>query len=398
MLENLEILPPDPILGIGQQYAQETDPRKVGLAIGVYQTETALTPVLGAVKKAEAEMLSTQDSKVYIAQAGDPSFIEGMNRVMFGEDLHKQVQDRLGSIMVPGGCGGLRIAAEVIQQSRPGANVWMSKPTWANHFPLLRSAGLTLKEYAYYDADKGIVDFQAMLDDVQQIPEQDIILVHACCHNPTGANLNEQQWRQLFEVIVERKLLPFIDAAYLGFSESFDQDALAIRLAAELVPEAIIVNSCSKNFGLYRERTGLLTFIGETATHAKASQSQGMSKARQIYSMSPYHGGGIVGTILSNADYTKEWLNEVGQMRDRMNDLRSEFATQMNNKQSVRDFGFIDRNRGMFSNLGISKDQVLRLRDEFKIYMLDSSRINVAGLAQANLDYTTDAIARVLTT
>jgi len=398
MLEKLSILPPDPILGVGQMYVQETDPNKVGLAVGVYQTETAVTPVLSAVKKAEAAMLERQDSKVYIAQAGDPDFIAGITRLMFGAELQTKHADRIASIMVPGGCGGLRIAAEVINQSRPNATVWMSTPTWGNHYPLLENAGLTLKNYPYYDADKGVVDFQAMLDAFQEMPENDIVLLHACCHNPTGADLTGQEWRQLFDVIVARKLLPFIDAAYLGFSDSMEEDTAPIRLAAERVPEAIIVNSCSKNFGLYRERTGLLTFMGETEEAALAAQSQGMSKARQIYSMSPYHGGGIVGTILKDEAFTKEWLAEVYQMRDRMNDLRAEFATQMNNKQAVRDFSFIASNRGMFSNLGITKEQVHRLRDEFKIYMLDSSRINVAGLAKANLDYTTDAIARVLTT
>ncbi len=398
MLENLSILPPDPILGVGQMYFQDTDPNKVGLAVGVYQTEAAVTPVLSAVKKAEAHMLENQGSKVYIAQAGDPDFIAGVTRIMFGAQLQAQVNDRLASIMVPGGCGGLRIAAEVINQSRPGATVWMSTPTWGNHYPLLESAGLTLKNYPYYDADKGVVDFQAMLDAFQEIPENDIVLVHACCHNPTGADLSSAQWQQLFDVIVERKLLPFIDAAYLGFSDSMEEDAEPIRLAAQRVPEAIVVNSCSKNFGLYRERTGMLTFLGETEEAALAAQSQGMSKARQSYSMSPFHGGGIVGTILKDEAFTKEWLAEVSQMRDRMNSLRAEFAKQMNNKQAVRDFSFIASNRGMFSNLGITKEQVHRLRDDFKIYMLDSSRINVAGLAKANLDYTTDAIARVLTT
>jgi len=398
MLENLSITPPDPILGVGQMYVQETDPNKVGLAIGVYQTEAAVTPVLSAVKKAEADMLQEQGSKVYIAQAGDPDFLAGMNRIIFGEALLAALGQRTASIMVPGGCGGLRIAAEVINQSRPGATIWMSTPTWGNHYPLLESAGLTLKNYPYYDADKGVVDFQAMLDAFQEIPENDIVLLHACCHNPTGADLSGAQWRQLFDVIVERKLLPFIDAAYLGFSDSMEEDCAPIRIAAERVPESILVISCSKNFGLYRERTGMLTFIGETEHAALAAQSQGMTKARQSYSMSPFHGGGIVGTILNNEAYTEEWLAEVAQMRDRMNTLRAEFAKQMNNKQAVRDFSFIASNRGMFSNLGISKEQVMRLREEFKIYMLDSSRINVAGLANVNLDYTTNAIARVLTT
>lgn len=395
MLDKLEILPPDPILGIGQLFNEEKDPNKVGLSVGVYQTENSHTPVLAAVKKAESEMLSNQDSKVYIPQAGDPAFLAGMNKLIFGEELLAANQDRIASIMVPGGCGGLRVGAEVINASRPGADIWLSTPTWGNHFPLLQSAGLTMQSYAYYDSVKGVVDFEAMLDAFQQIPEQGIALLHACCHNPTGADLSDQQWHQLFDVIVERKLIPFIDAAYLGFSGSLDEDCLPIRIAAKRVPEAIVVTSCSKNFGLYRERTGMLTFIGDNAL---AAQSVGMSKARQSYSMSPFHGGGIVGTILSDAALTTEWVDEVYFMRDRMNELRAEFAQQMNNKQSIRDFSFIASNRGMFSNLGINKEHVIRLREEFKIYMLESSRINIAGLARSKMDYTTDCIARVLTT
>lgn len=395
MLDKLEILPPDPILGIGQLFNEEKDPNKVGLSVGVYQTETSHTPVLAAVKKAESEMLDKQDSKVYITQAGDPAFLAGMNKLIFGEELLAANSDRIASIMVPGGCGGLRVGAEVINTARPGADIWLSTPTWGNHFPLLQSAGLTMQSYAYYDSLKGVVDFQAMLDAFQQIPEQGIALLHACCHNPTGADLTTEQWHQLFDVIVERKLIPFIDAAYLGFSGSLEDDCLPIRIAAQRVPEAIVVTSCSKNFGLYRERTGMLTFISDNAL---AAQSVGMSKARQIYSMSPFHGGGIVGTILGDAALTSEWVDEVYFMRDRMNELRAEFAQQMNNKQSIRDFSFIASNRGMFSNLGINKEHVIRLREEFKIYMLESSRINIAGLARSKMDYTTDCIARVLTT
>ncbi len=395
MLDKLEILPPDPILGIGQLFNEEKDPNKVGLSVGVYQTETSHTPVLAAVKKAESDMLSKQDSKVYIPQAGDPAFLAGMNKLIFGEELLAANSDRIASIMVPGGCGGLRVGAEVINAARPGADIWLSTPTWGNHFPLLQSAGLTMQSYAYYDSLKGVVDFEAMLDAFQQIPEQGIALLHACCHNPTGADLTADQWHQLFDVIVERKLIPFIDAAYLGFSGSLEDDCLPIRIAAQRVPEAIVVTSCSKNFGLYRERTGMLSFIGDNAV---AAQSVGMSKARQSYSMSPFHGGGIVGTILANETLTTEWVDEVYFMRDRMNELRAEFAQQMNNKQSIRDFSFIASNRGMFSNLGINKEHVIRLREEFKIYMLESSRINIAGLARSKMDYTTDCIARVLTT
>lgn len=396
MFESIDLLPPDPILGLGQKYAQDTNEKKVGLTIGVYQDINGLTPVLKSVKEAEQQLIDQQQSKVYIAQAGDPDFLKGMKQLLLGEDLVASVDDRLAAVMVPGGCGGLRIGAEVINKAKPGATIWFSTPTWDNHYPLLASAGLQTREYPYYDNETGLVNFDAMLDAISKIPAGDIVLLHACCHNPTGADLSQEQWNQVLDVVEKNQLIPFIDTAYQGFSESLDDDAYSIREAVRRLPEVIVVSSCSKNFGLYRERTGLLMILGQDPKHAAAAQSQALSAARKTYSMSPYHGGGIVGKILTTPELNTLWRQEVDEMRERINGLRQEFVQQVNAKQSVKDFSFIAENRGMFSLLNIGLDAVHTLRADYSIYFLDSTRVNIAGLSTDNIDLVTDAIAKVI--
>ena len=396
MFESLDLLPPDPILGLGQQYAQDNNAEKVGLTIGVYQDINGLTPVLSAVKKAEQQLIDQQQSKVYIAQAGDPDFIKGMNQLLLGDELLSTVQGRLASVMVPGGCGGLRIGAEVINKAKPGASIWLSTPTWDNHYPLLASAGLQTKEYPYYDATSGLVDFEAMLEAISKIPAGDIVLLHACCHNPTGADLSQEQWVQVIDVIEQNNIIPFLDTAYQGFSDSLDDDAFSIREAIKRLPEVIVVSSCSKNFGLYRERTGMLMMLNQDQKQAAAAQSQALSAARKTYSMSPYHGGGIVGKILTTPELNQEWRQEVDEMRGRINSLRQSFVEHVNAKQSAKDFSFIAENRGMFSLLNIGVDAVHKLRADYSIYFLDSTRVNIAGLSTDNIDYVTDAIAKVI--
>lgn len=396
MFESLDLLLPDPILGLAQKYAQDSNPKKVGLTVGVYQDINGLTPVLSAVKKAEQQLIQQQQSKAYIAQAGDPDFLKGLNQLLLGEELLSTVQDRVASVMVPGGCGGLRIGAEVINKAKPGATIWLSTPTWDNHYPLLKSAGLKTKEYPYYDITTGLVNFDAMLDAISKIPAGDIVLLHACCHNPTGADLSQEQWVQVIDVIEQNNIIPFIDIAYQGFSESPEADAFSIRATVERLPEVIIVSSCSKNFGMYRERTGMLMLVSKDEKQAAAALSQALSAARQSYSMSPYHGGGVVGKVLTTPELNQEWRQEVEDMRLHINGLRQEFVTQINAKQSVRDFSFIAENRGMFSLLGIGIEAVHKLRSDYSIYFLDSTRVNIAGLSTDNIDYVTNAIAKVI--
>ncbi len=396
MFNTLDKLPPDPILGLSQQYLACQHPEKVNLGVGVYQTDQGITPIFSAVKRAEQTMIDEQQSKVYIAQQGDTDFLSGMQNLLLGTELAKTLADRNAIVMTPGGCGGIRVAAEVIQSAKPGATIWLSNPTWGNHYPLLESSGLSTKQYAYYDLATGNVDFNAMLADLSKVPAGDIVLFHACCHNPTGADLNKQQWQQVIDQAQRNSFTPFFDIAYQGFSESLDDDAFAIRLAAKTLEEIIVVSSCSKNFGLYRERVGSTLFINKNSKDKEATLTHAIATMRRSYTMSPYHGGGIVGRILNDAELTKAWQAELTGICAHIKQLRQQFTDLLNAKQSRKDFSFIVDNQGMFSYLGIELEQVLQLRKEYGIYFLDSTRVNIAGLSSNNIDYTSDAIAAVL--
>lgn len=397
MFENLKVLPADPILGLNQTFQQDANPDKINLSVGVYQNAAGQTPIFSAVKKAEQELLQAQETKSYAPQAGDPAFIEQMTRLLIGDHLFDELGDRAATVMTPGGCGALRMGAEVLVKANSNAKVWVSNPTWANHYPLLESAGLSLEPYTYFDKETNSVDFDGMMESLNQIPQGDIVLLHGCCHNPTGADLTQGQWDQVISLLAERDLVPFIDVAYQGFGDSLDEDAYGIRQAVKRLPEVLIASSCSKNFGLYRERTGAVVVVTQTIEKTAAAKSHILSAARRTYSMSPYHGGGIVGHLLSDAELTLEWKTELEQVRSRMNRLRVGLAEGLNQAQSKIDFDFVARSKGMFCFLGIPKEDVLQLRSEFGIYLLESTRINVAGLSETNLPTIIDRVADVIT-
>lgn len=396
MFKHIEALPADPILGLNQTFQQDQNPDKINLSVGVYQNAKGQTPIFEAVKKAEQELLNAQTTKSYIAQAGDSAFLNHISRLLLGDSLVDQLDDRLTSVMTPGGCGALRMGAELLVASGFKGKVWVSDPTWANHFPLLQSAGLSLTTYRYYDSNVNGIDFAGMLEDLQQIPEGDIVLLHGCCHNPTGADITPEQWDQVIEIIAARNLVPFIDVAYQGFGHGLEGDAYGVRQAVAKLPEVLIANSCSKNFGLYRERTGCVMVVSESGKQTNAAKSHIMSAARRCYSMSPYHGGGIVGHLLSDPELTQNWKNELNQVRERMNRLRVGLATGLNDAQNRIDFEFVSNSSGMFCYLGIPKDDVLTLRSEYGIYLLESTRINVAGLSEANLPIIVERVSEVL--
>jgi len=367
------------------------------LSVGVYQNAKGSTPIFSAVKKAEQQLLSQQSTKAYAPQAGDPAFIEHITALLLGDELIEKLGDRVATIMTPGGCGALRMNAELLVQSNPDACVWVSNPTWANHFPLLQSAGLTLKTYDYYSAETRGVDFPAMLESLSKIPKGDVVLLHGCCHNPTGADLTQDQWDSVVDILAERELLPFIDVAYQGFGDSLIDDAYGLRRAAGRLPEVLVASSCSKNFGVYRERAGAATVISATPSQTAAARSHILSAARRCYSMSPSHGGSIVGHLLSSDELTNEWKIELEQVRRRMNSLRLGLAEGLNATQSKIDFGFVAQSKGMFCFLGIPQADVLTLRSEFGIYLLESTRINVAGLSEQNLPVIVERVADVIT-
>lgn len=397
MFEQLKTLPADPILGLNQTFQQDNNADKINLSVGVYQNPQGATPIFTAVKKAEQQLVDLQTTKAYAPQAGDPAFVEHITSLILGEELVQSLGDRVATVMTPGGCGALRMNAELLIQSNPDVTVWVSDPTWANHYPLLQSAGLALKTYSYYSPETHGVDFAAMVESLNAIPKGDIVLLHGCCHNPTGADLTQAQWDTVVDILAERELMPFIDVAYQGFGDGLVDDAYGIRLAVSRLPEVLIASSCSKNFGVYRERVGAAMVITASGAQTAAAKSHILSAARRCYSMPPSHGGAIVGHLLSNDSLTQEWKTELESVRTRMNDLRLGLAEGLNQAQSKMDFGFVAQSKGMFCYLGIAQQDVLTLRSEFGIYLLESTRINVAGLSEQNLPVIVERVADVIT-
>lgn len=396
MFEVLPLLPADPILGLSQAFAKDTNPQKVDLGVGVYKNDQGQTPVMQAVLAAEKILINNQTTKAYTAPAGIAGANEAATELIFGKELLSSIQPRVRTIQTPGGCGALRVAAELIQRAKKSATLWVSTPTWANHVPLLGNAGLTLKEYPYYDYQQHRIDFDAMKKQLQTIPAGDMVLLHACCHNPSGADLSKAQWQELTDLFVERDLIPFIDMAYQGFGEGLEEDAYGIRLMSSRMPEIIVATSYSKNFGLYRERAGSLSFVFADAKQADAGQSQLLSITRALYSMPPAHGASLIDIILHSQELTQTWSGELTSMRQRIANLRVDLVKQLNQLQQKQDFSFIANEKGMFSFLGLSVEQVHQLRNQHSIYMTDNSRISVSGLTANNIEYVSNAIVSVL--
>jgi aspartate aminotransferase len=396
MLEAVRPLPPDPILGLISAYQRDPNPHKIDLGAGVYRDRAGATPVFAAVTEAEHRLLAGETTKSYVAPPGDPAFIRGITRLLFGADHPVVTEQRVGAVQAPGGCGALRLAAELLERLRPGTPLWVSTPTWPNHEPLLGDAGCRIERYPYYDHDAHAIDFDAMYATLARRGPGDVVLLHGCCHNPCGADLTHAQWDALVELALERGFTPFIDIAYHGLGGGLTDDAYGVRLFADRLPELLVAYSCSKNFGLYRERAGLVCAVTPTAEAATAATSQLNSIARGIYSMPPAHGAAIVGTILANAGLTAGWEAELASMRRRLLGVRRLFADRMAGRGA--DFGFIADERGMFSFLGVSPAQVERLRDEHSVYLVGSSRINVAGITEDNVDRLADALLAVLET
>lgn len=395
MLDELVAIPADPILGLSAAFHADTNPNKIDLGVGVYKDESGITPIMQAVSMAAERLLETETSKSYLPQAGVATFNDGMIELAFGESCPAVREGRIASVQAPGGCGALRIGAEVVNRINPGATVWLSDPSWPNHFPLLQGAGLVAKTYPYYNMAERKIDFDAMFSCLQDAKKGDVVLLHGCCHNPCGADLTVEQWRALTDLALEKGFTPFIDAAYQGLAQGLEEDAQGWRLMAAQVPEMLFASSCSKNFGLYRERTGALIILAKSAEQAAVVQSQAMNAAREIYSMPPAHGAALAGTILFDTQLRTLWEHELAAMRDRINGMRSELVQRI--VAGGHDgFEFINDQFGMFSFLGISGEQVSRLRDDYGIYIVGSTRMNVAGLTPSNMDYFSRSLLAVL--
>lgn len=397
MFTKLDALPPDPILGLSAAFRKDPRQKKIDLGVGVYKDEQGRTPVMRAIKTAEKTFFELEDTKSYIGQLGVESFNDGITAMVLGE-RHPAVRDkRVSAVMSPGGTGALRLGAELIARADPSATMWVGNPTWANHKPVLQGAGLALANYPYYDQSTSSLQFDAMMATLDKEAKRgDAVLLHGCCHNPCGADLSGEQWQALADLMGRKGLFPFIDLAYQGFGRGLEEDAEGVRLMAEQLPGALIASSCSKNFGLYRERTGAIITVAGSESEAQAAQSHVANIARAIYSMPPAHGGYLAGSVLGDAGLRADWIEELTTMRDRMNSLRTLFVNKMRDKDSPVDFSFIENQFGMFSFLGISNRQIERLREEYAIYIVGSSRINVAGISEADVDYLTDALVAVL--
>jgi aspartate/tyrosine/aromatic aminotransferase len=377
-------------------FRADSSASKVDLGVGVYRDLSGNTPVLASVRSAEAAVLAGQTTKSYVAAAGREEFNSAVEAMVLGSTHRTRGDRRVRTVQTPGGCGALRVGAELIRAAAPAVAVHVSDPTWGNHTPLLGSSGLRLERYPYYDAAAHRLRFDAMLEHLDRAAAGDVILIHACCHNPTGADLEPAQWQQVAELLVRRRLVPFLDLAYLGFAVDLDADAAGVRLVAEQVPEALIAVSFSKNLGLYRERVGALIAIGDNETRADAIVSHVLQIARSIYSMPPDHGAAIAAHIFANRPLRQEWIGELAAMRTRIADMRDLLARQLHAATGEGTFDFIRLQRGMFSLLGVSAQTVERLRDKHHIYMTPDSRMNLAGIMPHNAAYVAESIAAEL--
>lgn len=396
MFENLPALASDPILGLSIDFKKDTNPAKIDLGVGVYKDEQGNTPILKSVVAAQKQLMETETSKVYITPQGVQGFIDGMLDLILGKGSQVLLANRVAAVQAPGGCGALRILAELLKRCNSDTKVWVSDPTWANHIPLIGNAGLEIANYPYFDKATASIKFDEMMDCLAQVKKGDVVLLHGCCHNPTGADLTKEQWQAVAKLANKVGFLPFIDIAYQGFGEGLEEDAYGVRLMAESVPEMIVAASCSKNFGLYRERVGLAALITHDSANRDIVQSQIQSVARGIYSMPPSYGGALVDIILANDDLNSLWQREVTEMRERMIQLRKLLVDNLAAQGASRDFSFINQQKGMFSFLCISPEQVRKLRDENSVYFVDSSRVNIAGINTKNVEVLAAAIAGVL--
>ncbi|MGF1875100.1 aspartate/tyrosine/aromatic aminotransferase [Photobacterium frigidiphilum] len=396
MFEKITAAPADPILGLTDEFKNDTRPEKINLGVGIYKDESGNTPVLATVKKAEAILLEKETTKSYLGIPGTAEYGLAVQQLLFGANATIISDKRAQTAQAPGGTGALRVAAEFIKRQLGDVKVWISNPTWANHIGVFTAAGLETASYSYYNAETKDIDFDAALADLANANEGDIVLLHGCCHNPTGIDPVEAQWHQLAALCVEKKLLPMFDFAYQGFAVGVEEDAQGLRIFAEQCSELLVASSFSKNFGLYNERVGAFTLVGKNAEQAATAFSQVKSIARVIYSNPPAHGAAIVTQILNDEALRNEWEQEVADMRDRIQEMRTLFVQTLKDCGVDADFSFIERQNGMFSFSGLNKDQVNRLKEEFGIYIVGSGRISVAGMTKNNMLPLCKGIAAVL--
>ncbi|MEZ9197797.1 amino acid aminotransferase [Shewanella sp. 10N.286.54.B9] len=396
IFSQVELAPADPILGLTDAFKADTREGKVNLGVGIYKDESGKTPILKAVKLAEEKLLATEKSKSYLGMEGVEAYNRAVQTLLFGADHTVVNNARALTAQAPGGTGSLRVAAEFLVRHTQADTIWVSNPTWANHHNIFNTAGLKTQSYGYYKAETHGLDFDAMLTDLEGAKEGDLVLLHGCCHNPTGIDLNKEQWQQIAELCLNKSLVPLFDFAYQGFGAGVEEDAEGLRIVASIVPELIVANSFSKNFGLYNERIGAITVVAGNDAEAVNAFSQIKSTIRASYSNPPAHGALIVSTILEDDALRLMWQQELQEMRERIAEMRALFVQSLKDSGVNQDFDFISTQNGMFSFSGLNKDQVSRLKNEFGVYIVGSGRISVAGMTKTNMPIICKAIAAVL--
>ena len=393
MLNNLLKQPQDKILALMDAYKADVRENKIDLGVGVYKNASGATPVMLAVKAAEKQLWQNQETKSYVGLAGDPAFSNCMIDLVLNGAVSLE---KVAAVATPGGTGAVRQALELIKIAEPKATVWLSNPTWPNHLSIVKHLGIPLAEYKYFNSETGSVDFDGMLNDIKKIPTGDIVLLHGCCHNPTGANLTSEQEDQLITILSNNGVIPFVDIAYQGFGDGLEQDARFTRKIASQLPECLIAASCSKNFGIYRERTGILIAVTCDPQQRALTQGNLSFLNRQNFSFPPDHGARLVTMILEDTTLRKSWVQELEETRLSMINLRKQLANELHKKIGSDRFDFLAHHRGMFSKLGISSDLVEKIRTDFAVYMVGDSRINIAGLNTKTVPLLATAIAQTI--
>jgi len=395
-LAALQMAPKDPILGVTEAYVADQNPKKVNLGVGVYTDDDGKVPLLECVREAEDTGVSSGAPKSYLPIDGLAAYDKAVRDLVFGSTSSAVRENRVVTIQAIGGSGGLKIGADFLKQVSPQATVWISEPSWENHRALFEGAGFAVKAYPYYDPKTHGLNFEGMLAALEKLPAGAIAVLHSCCHNPTGVDLTQAQWRQVLEVVQSRGIVPFLDLAYQGFADGTDADAYAPRLFAEAMQPVFLSSSFSKSFSLYGERAGALSVVTASADEAARALSHLKRVVRTNYSNPPTHGSAIVAKVLTNPDLRAQWDKELGAMRDRIKAMRKALVDGIHKRVPGSDFSFILQQRGMFSYSGLTREQVLRLRGEYSIYTIETGRICVAALTTRNLDYVADAIAKVI--
>lgn len=397
LLSRIQMAPRDPILGLTETFNADANAKKVNLGVGVYYDDNGKVPLLECVRRAEKMLIEQESPRAYLPIDGLPAYDRAVRELVFGAESPALRENRIVTVQALGGTGGLKIGADFLRHFAPGAEAWISDPTWENHRGLFENAGFAVRTYRYYDPVTHDVDFEGMLSGLRSMPAGSVVVLHACCHNPTGADLSEAQWKSVIDEVAARGLIPFLDIAYQGFGSGLEADSAAVRGFVGAGVPLFVSSSFSKSLSLYGERVGSLSVVTGSSEEADRVLSQLKRLVRTNYSNPPTHGGRVVATVLTTPELRSLWEQELGRMRERIREMRRQLVKKLGERVPQVDFSFIERQRGMFSYTGLTREQVVRLREEFAVYMIESGRVCVAALNSKNIDYSADCIGRVIT-